>query len=45
VGTGAVASVSEARSLIDRSFPTEAFEPRENTAWDDAYGRFLALRE
>jgi rhamnulokinase len=39
VGTGAVASVAEARALIDRSFPTEPFEPRDRSKWDGAFRR------
>jgi rhamnulokinase len=43
VGTGAVASIAEARSLIDRSFPTETFEPRDRARWDAAYIRIRQI--
>lgn len=39
VGTGAVGSIAEARRLIDHSFPTERFEPRDGAPWDRAYGQ------
>lgn len=38
--TGAVSSIAEARGLIDRSFPTERYEPRQTDKWDGAYARF-----
>lgn len=44
VGTGAVGSIAEARALIDRSFPTEHFEPRDPSAWDAAYRVFQDLQ-
>ncbi len=41
VAVGAVASLGEAREVIDRSFPPERFEPRDADRWDREYGRFL----
>lgn len=41
VGTGAVSNIAEARALIDRSFPTERFEPRDPIRWNAAYARIL----
>jgi len=39
--TGAVASLAEARAMIDRSFPVERFAPSSSDAWDAQYARFL----
>jgi rhamnulokinase len=39
VSTGAVGTLGEARSIIDRSFPPERYEPEPSAAWDDALGR------
>ncbi len=43
VGTGAVASIDEARALIEASFPVETFEPAGTAAWERAYEGFLTL--
>jgi rhamnulokinase len=40
LATGAVASLAEARAVIDRSFPVERFEPSETDRWDAQYRRF-----
>jgi rhamnulokinase len=40
VATGAAASLREVRALIDRSLPTEIYEPLEPGPWDDQVGRF-----
>jgi rhamnulokinase len=40
LATGAVASLAEAREVIERSFPVERFEPTEAHCWDAQYGRF-----
>jgi rhamnulokinase len=40
VATGAVGSLSEARAVIDRSFPVERFEPVAADRWDLEYRRF-----
>jgi rhamnulokinase len=40
IATGAVGSLSEARALIDRSFPVERFEPLAAEQWDAEYRRF-----
>jgi rhamnulokinase len=40
LATGAVASLSEARRIIDRSFPAERFEPSANDLWNVQYKRF-----
>jgi rhamnulokinase len=40
LATGAVASLAEARAIIDRSFPTDRYEPREADLWSAQYQRF-----
>jgi rhamnulokinase len=40
IATGAVGSLSEARAVIDRSFPVERFEPVSADRWDLHYRRF-----
>jgi rhamnulokinase len=36
---GELASVAEARELVERSFSTRTYEPRAREVWDDAYAR------
>lgn len=43
LATGAVSSIAEARAIIDRSFPTDRFEPRDAAAWDNQYQRFRSI--
>ena len=40
LATGAVGSISQARQIIDRSFPVERFEPRAPSRWDHEFERF-----
>jgi rhamnulokinase len=40
VATGAVDSLAEARTVIERSFPVERFEPHATERWDAPYRRF-----
>jgi rhamnulokinase len=40
IATGAVTSLEEARAIIDRSFPTEVFEPHDPDRWDREAQRF-----
>ncbi|HET6955428.1 MAG TPA: FGGY-family carbohydrate kinase, partial [Vicinamibacterales bacterium] len=40
IATGAAGSLSEARAIIDRSFPVERFEPIDADRWDREYRRF-----
>jgi rhamnulokinase len=40
LATGAVASLTEARQVIDRSFPVERFEPLDPDRWNSQYRRF-----
>jgi rhamnulokinase len=45
VSTGTVAALADARSIIERSFPVDRFEPRETDRWNDHYGRFQQYLE
>jgi len=36
-------SIEDARQVISNSFPTETFEPVDQSKWDDAFGRFQSL--
>jgi len=40
LATGQVASLQTARDLIERSYPTEVFEPRDTENWDRQAQRF-----
>ena len=40
VATGVVSGLAEARAIIDRSFPTETFEPADTPKWDAVAERF-----
>lgn len=39
VGMGMVASLDEARELIERSFPPRRFEPADTAKWEGAYSK------
>lgn len=41
LATGAVSSLAEARTIVERSFPVERFEPAATDVWTDQYPRFL----
>jgi rhamnulokinase len=45
VATGAVSSLTEARHLIERSFPVERFEPIDPDRWNLHYRRFSQYLE
>jgi rhamnulokinase len=40
IATGRAASLAEARAIVDRSFPTEVFEPRDSEPWNRETARF-----
>jgi len=40
LATGAVSSLQEVRSIVERSFPTEEFDPLEAGNWDEQAERF-----
>jgi len=43
VGIGAVASIDDARALIEDSFPVQTYSPEGSAAWDRAYAAFQSL--
>ncbi len=43
VAGGDLASISEARELVRRSFLVEEYRPKSAAAWQEAYERFLAI--
>ena len=45
VATGAVASIAEARRVIEHSFPTDRVEPAAPDRWDAHYRRFKQYAE
>ena len=45
LATGTASSLSEVRGMVDRSFPTEIFEPRETDQWDRHRNRFRHYTE
>jgi rhamnulokinase len=45
VATGAVASLGDARDVIDRSFPVERFEARDADRWQPHYQRFQDISQ
>jgi len=45
LATGAASSLSEVRAMIDRSFPTETFEPRETDKLERHVARFQHYTE
>ena len=40
LATGGAASLQEVRAIVDRSFPTECFEPLETDKWDEHAEQF-----
>jgi rhamnulokinase len=45
LATGTASSLSEVRATVDRSFPTEIFEPRETDRWERHRKRFRHYTE
>jgi rhamnulokinase len=45
LATGAVSSLAEARTIIERSFPVDRFQPAAADVWDTHYARFLEYVE
>jgi rhamnulokinase len=43
VGTGALKDIAEMREVIDRSFATDTFEPRDKSRWDEAFARLNTI--
>ena len=40
LATGEASSLEEVRAIVDRSFPTEVFEPIETYKWEQHFQRF-----
>ena len=40
IARGRIASLSDARDVVARSFPVTVYEPKDIAAWEDAAGRF-----
>ncbi|MGO8766971.1 MAG: rhamnulokinase [Limisphaerales bacterium] len=40
---GHIRTLAEGRALMRRSFETRIFEPKDTSAWDDAYGHFRKI--
>jgi rhamnulokinase len=45
IAAGDIGSIDQAREVVRNSFPVEQLEPRENKAWEEAYGQFIELLE
>ncbi len=45
LATGGASSLAEVRAIVDRSFPTEIFEPLRTDEWDAPYQRFYQYSE
>ena len=45
LATGVASSIKEVRTMIERSFPTESFEPRETEKWERHFARFQHYTE
>jgi len=42
---GEIKNIAEAREVVRRSFPLDVWEPRQTSAWQDAYSRLLGYME
>jgi len=45
LATGVATSLAEVRTMIDRSFPTEVFQPRDTDKWERHVARFQQYTE
>ena len=45
IARGHIASLAEGREVVRRSFELATYEPGSAAGWDEAYARFLAIRE
>jgi rhamnulokinase len=44
IALGELASLAEARAVVRRSFDVAVYEPQDAAGWDEAYGRFCAMK-
>jgi len=45
LASGHLSSLAEGRAIVRRSFEVETFGPRDKAAWDEAYRRYLVIRQ
>ena len=45
IALGHLSSLEEGRALVRRSFDMTTYQPGNRSLWDEAYGRYLALRK
>ncbi len=45
IALGQISSLTEGRALVRRSFDVTTYQPNNRLPWDEAYGRYLALRK
>jgi rhamnulokinase len=45
IARGRIASLDEGREIVRNSFEAKVYEPETAAGWDEAYTRFMALRE
>jgi rhamnulokinase len=43
LAVGQIASLDEGRAVVQRSFPVETYHPQHQSAWAEAYARFLKI--
>ena len=45
VAMGEVSSLAEGQMIVKNSFDVESYQPKEKSAWDEAYSRYLNLKK
>jgi len=45
IAIGAIESLAAGRQLVKESFSVETYQPKETAAWDEAYQKYLQLKE
>ena len=45
IALGEISSLAEGRAIVKSSFDVEPYEPQNTAAWDEAYVRYLELKE
>jgi rhamnulokinase len=44
IAMGEISSLAEGRAIVKDSFDVETYEPIDTAVWDEAYARYLALK-
>ncbi len=44
IATGHLGSIAEGRAAVAASVAQESFDPHPSSGWDDAYGKFVAIK-